>query len=157
MPPAALTDGGAARSARCRTARRRKAAAPKRVAPAPRVPTAPTAPSAPAPAAPPAASPGSGAIPPARLLVSAREYRLTLSRPHIAAGPAIVQLDNRGQDPHDLALRPGSGAGAILIGETPSLKIATAPKTTLAPGTYTLYCDLPGHATLGMSATLLVG
>ncbi len=144
------------RSARCRTARRhRRPAAPKRLPPAPAAaPVVPTAPTAPAP---PVEPPGSGAVAPSRLLVSAREYSLTLSRPHLAAGAAIVQLDNRGQDAHDLTLRPAGGSAVPLIPETQSLNIATSPKTTLAAGTYTLYCDLPGHAALGMSATVTFG
>lgn len=109
----------------------------------------------PPPPAPPPPPPGTPA--PARLLVTAREYSLTLSRPQLPAGDAIVQLDNRGQDPHDLAIRQGDGPASALIGETPSLQVATAPRATLAAGTYTLFCDLPGHATLGMVATLTVG
>lgn len=104
---------------------------------------------------PPPPPPGTPS--PARLLVTAREYSLALSRPQIPAGDAIVQLDNRGQDPHDLAIRQGAGPVSALIGQTPSLQVATAPRATLAAGTYTLFCDLPGHATLGMVATLTIG
>ncbi len=50
-------------------------------------------------AAPAAAKPA-----PARLLVEAREFNLTLSRAKIKPGTAIVQMVNRGQDPHDLAI-----------------------------------------------------
>lgn len=89
--------------------------------------------------------------------MTAREYSLALSRPQLPAGDAVVQLDNRGQDPHDLALRQGAGPAAPLVSETPSLQVATAARRTLAPGAYTLFCDLPGHETLGMSATLTVG
>lgn len=123
---------------------------PRRSAPPAVVP-----PAAPPPPPPPVTPPGQPA--PARLLVTSREYSLALSRPQIPAGEAIVQLDNRGQDPHDLAVRQGSGPMSSLIGETPSLRVATAPRTTLAAGTYTLFCDLPGHAALGMRATLTVG
>ena len=44
---------------------------------------------------------------PSRLLVEAREFNLVLSRPSVKAGDAIVQLANRGEDPHDLRLRRG--------------------------------------------------
>ena len=55
---------------------------------------------------PAAASPADA---PARVLVTAREYGLTLSRPRVEAGPAIVQLYDYGEDPHDLKLqRKGS-------------------------------------------------
>ena len=42
---------------------------------------------------------------PSRLLVEATEFRFTLSRTTVKAGPAIVQLAIRGEDPHDLKLR----------------------------------------------------
>ena len=45
------------------------------------------------------AAPAAGA---ARVLVEATEFRFTLSRTTVKAGPAIVQLAIRGEDPHDL-------------------------------------------------------
>jgi len=142
------------RPARCRK-RRRKPVARRRSAPK-RTPSTPaTPPPPPSTSTPPPPPPGTPS--PARLLVTAREYSLALSRPQIPAGDAIVQLDNRGQDPHDLAIRHGAGPASALIAETPSLQVATAPRAPLAAGTYTLFCDLPGHAALGMQATLTVG
>ena len=85
-----------------------------------------------------------------RLLVTAREFSLTLSRPSLPAGPALVELVNRGEDPHDLRI---GAAGSIA--ETPSGELGSA-RVTLAAGAYELYCSLPGHAGLGMKATLTV-
>ena len=48
---------------------------------------------------------------PSRLLVEATEFRFTLSRTTVKAGPAIVQLAVRGEDPHDLRLVPARGRG----------------------------------------------
>ena len=42
---------------------------------------------------------------PARLGVQANEYHLVLSRGSVKAGPALIQLQNLGQDPHDLRLQ----------------------------------------------------
>jgi uncharacterized cupredoxin-like copper-binding protein len=82
--------------------------------------------------------------------VTAREWKLTLSRPSLKAGPALVELVNRGEDPHDLHI-----GSAGHIPETQSLERGSA-NVTLAAGSYTLYCSLPGHAALGMSANLTV-
>ena len=119
--------------------------------------TTPTTPTNTTPASTPT-TPTTTTPAPARLQVLAREYSFTLSRRSIPAGPAIVELANQGEDGHDLVVEPandGSAAPLLTIPETPS---GTHPngKATLAPGTYRLLCDLPGHAALGMQATLEV-
>jgi plastocyanin len=90
---------------------------------------------------------------PARMLVEAREFNLTLSRTTLAAGPAIIQLANQGEDGHDLRI---AGRGAThAIAETHPGDTALW-RGTLRPGRYRLYCSLPGHAAAGMRATLRV-
>ena len=42
---------------------------------------------------------------PARVQIVAREYSYALSRLHVKAGTAILELDNFGQDPHDLRVQ----------------------------------------------------
>src|SRR5207248_1793790 len=44
---------------------------------------------------------GGAAAPPARVQIGAAEYSFSLSRQTIRAGPAIVELVNFGEDPHD--------------------------------------------------------
>jgi hypothetical protein len=95
---------------------------------------------------------------PSRLLVEATEFRFTLSRTSLKAGPAIVQLAIRGEDPHDLRLAPARGRA--------SRRAAAVPETLpggvaewrgrLTKGRWTLYCSLPGHRAAGMRATLRV-
>ena len=46
-----------------------------------------------------------GAAAPARVQIVAREYSFTLSRLHVRVGTATLELDNFGQDPHDLRLQ----------------------------------------------------
>jgi hypothetical protein len=51
-----------------------------------------------------------GAVPgearaPGRLMVQADEHSLVLSRQSMVRGPALLQVLNRGEDPHDLKLR----------------------------------------------------
>ena len=95
---------------------------------------------------------------PARLLVSASEYRLTLSRPRIARGGAIVQLLNRGQDDHDLRLRRiSSRHGSIARWSVTRPGRLSQLTLRLSPGRYRLWCSLAGHRRLGMRALLRVG
>jgi hypothetical protein len=91
---------------------------------------------------------------PARVLVTAREYALTMSRAKLRAGDAIVQLHNFGEDPHDLHLqRRGSGRvfeiAEVLPGETGTLALWLRRRSS-----YRLWCSIDPHAALGMEATL---
>jgi plastocyanin len=93
----------------------------------------------------------------ARLGVVAREFSLVLSRAALPAGSALVELQNFGQDAHNLRIARVDGAGAAVdvpLAEAGEVKSATA---TLTPGTYKLYCALPGHDAQGMHALLTVG
>jgi hypothetical protein len=97
---------------------------------------------------------------PSRLLVEATEFRFTLSRTTVKAGPAIVQLAIRGEDPHDLRLVPAgrrgraSGRPAVLAETLPGAVAEWRGK--LSRGRWTLYCSLEGHKKAGMRATLTV-
>lgn len=91
-----------------------------------------------------------------RLGVTAKEFKLTLSRTSLTPGDALVQLQNAGEDPHDLHIEPaGGGALAADFPETDP-RTQHQERVTFAPGTYKLYCSLPGHDALGMHATLTV-
>jgi plastocyanin len=94
---------------------------------------------------------------PARMLVEAREYHFVLSRLALKAGPAIIQLADRGEDPHDLRLvKLGRvGARAASIPQTLPGGV-TEWRGTLTRGRWKLYCTLPGHAKLGMRAVITV-
>jgi hypothetical protein len=128
----------------------------------PSAPAAPVAPSAAAPvAAPPVVTPAPVVDDPAptaltRLQTTAREWSLTLSRPSIAAGALSLQLVNAGEDAHDLHIRPASGGADALSASTTQPGTNTTISGSLPAGTYTLYCSLPNHETLGMHATLTV-
>jgi hypothetical protein len=92
---------------------------------------------------------------PARLLVESREFNLVLSRGSVRAGDAIVQLVNRGEDPHDLGLKRGGGRGAGAVGETLPGEVGEW-EGRLRRGRYRLWCTLEGHRALGMRAALRV-
>ena len=100
------------------------------------------------------ASAGRGNDPPERLLVTAREYRLTLSQTKLGAGDSIVQLYDYGEDPHDLALQREGGrrifsVGVVQPGEVGELRLRLKRRST-----YRLWCTLSDHAARGMAATL---
>jgi plastocyanin len=97
--------------------------------------------------------------PPGRLLVTNKEVsptqlQLQLSRPSLNAGSAIVEQYNAGSDPHDLVLEKD---GSIPFAY-PTLDPGGDQRQTitLTRGTWTLYCSLLNHRSLGMQATLTV-
>lgn len=83
-------------------------------------------------------------------------FHFVLSRPSVPAGQVVIEFVNHGQDEHNLhAVEPFGGEEAGSLANTapnahPSLTL------TLHPGSYTLFCSLPGHEAKGMKATLTV-
>ncbi len=75
----------------------------------------------------------------------------------IVSGPAVAfEVVNDGPTPHTLTVRDEPSRRILLT--TPELRPGTETRLigTIAPGTYTLFCALPGHESLGMRATLVV-
>jgi plastocyanin len=116
----------------------------------------------------PAGPAGAGAGParaqaagtPARLMVYAQEWSLWPSRSSIRAGSVVVQLWNRGQDGHNLQIRRLNSRGAM-VGPAQGAGITQSGLVKqvawhLGPGTYELYCSMPGHLKAGMHARLSV-
>jgi len=93
--------------------------------------------------------------PPARVQVSAKEFYYSLSRHTVVAGPAIVELVNFGEDPHDLRLQR---IGGTRIYRTPQVQPGKYfdLSLTLLRGKYRLWCSIANHRALGMQATLVV-
>lgn len=110
-----------------------------------------------APTAPPATeAPPSEEAPLAHLSVKAVEWSYTLSRPEVDTGEVIVELNNQGEDSHNLKLqREGSAEPPAAIPVAEPAK-QTSARLTLSPGSYRLYCSLDQHDEKGMHATLLV-
>ncbi len=92
---------------------------------------------------------------PARLQVSADEFRYALSRQSIAAGPAIVELVNYGEDAHDLRLRRVGGTRTYRIGRVRPGRFGELEARFL-PGRFTLWCSVADHRKRGMVARLVV-
>jgi hypothetical protein len=116
------------------------------------LPPAPVPP-APPPPLPPEPEPEPEAN---RLAVKAAEYFYVLSRPSVRAGEVTIELNNRGEDPHNLNLREEGGDGAPYeLPETDSLQRSVAG-FDLPTGNYRLWCSLPEHEANGMYTTLVV-
>ena len=71
-----------------------------------------------------------------------------------AAGSVTVDFDNPASLSHDVVIEDESGAE---VGKTDLVSQGkTSTTVELAPGTYTYYCDVPGHREGGMEGTLTV-
>lgn len=100
--------------------------------------------------------PARGADAQPRLLVTADEWSLGLSRGVIDPGRAIVQLYNRGEDAHDLRMRR-AGRSRVTIGpETAPGDVSEFTVGLRSGARYKLWCSLAGHKELGMRAKLRV-
>lgn len=120
-------------------------------APATAAPTTPPPLPAPAPGPQPEPEPEAN-----RLSVKGAEYYFVLSRPSVKAGAVTIELNNQGEDPHNLNLRlEESGEEPQQIAETGSGE-RTVATFDLPPGRYRLWCSLPEHEEKGMSTTLMV-
>jgi len=102
-------------------------------------------------------APGATALAPApaRVQVSAKEFFFALSRRTVVAGPAIVELVNFGEDPHELRMeRVGGGR----LWKTPLVYPGAYYdlNAKLVPGRYRLWCSVGNHRQLGMTAVLTV-
>jgi hypothetical protein len=90
--------------------------------------------------------------------------RYTLSRPCVTAGEVDVELNNQGEDPHHVFLRPAGMASVdpvFRIPDDPPLYELPPGEVeeatlTLTAGDWYLWCDLLTHEQQGMYATLQV-
>jgi uncharacterized cupredoxin-like copper-binding protein len=90
-----------------------------------------------------------------RLGVGESEFHLVLSRASVKTGLVIVQLQNDGQDVHDLRMKRIGGTRTYAFPLTSPGGRATRT-LKLLPGRYRLWCSVANHAQLGMQAVLRV-
>ena len=95
---------------------------------------------------------------PSGLTVDETEFALRPSKTLVAAGTVRLRVYNRGEDDHNLVVHERDGTPHIV-----SLRPAEAGTISvrLAPGTYTLVCNLfagtpDSHEAKGMTTTLTV-
>jgi plastocyanin len=70
------------------------------------------------------------------------------------AGSVTIDYDNPASLSHDVVVEDEAGNE---LGKTDLISNSTTSATVdLAPGTYTFYCDVPGHREGGMEGTLTV-
>jgi plastocyanin len=70
------------------------------------------------------------------------------------AGKVTIDFTNKAPLPHNVVLVDSSNR---ILGQTPTFQGESKSFTvTLAPGTYTYYCSVPGHRQAGMQGTLTV-
>jgi uncharacterized cupredoxin-like copper-binding protein len=98
-----------------------------------------------------AAEPPSGAI-----QVTMTEYKFTPSNLELKSGTATFYLVNSGSQQHDMVIADANGnvvarSELVYAGNTSNFTIGN-----LAPGTYGIYCDVPGHKESGMVGKLTV-
>ena len=91
---------------------------------------------------------------PARLGVKAWEFGFTISAKEVEAGDTIIELNNQGEDDHNLHVQPVDGSEELATPDTDPGSINRVRLTT-TPGAYRLWCSLPNHAVWGMDATFV--
>jgi len=96
---------------------------------------------------------GHGTARAAHVTVTEREYSIKLSANSLAAGTVTFKVHNAGHIAHALDL---SGAGLKTTITVPTIAPGATRSVTvkLKNGTLSLWCPLPGHASLGMKASL---
>ena len=112
----------------------------------------------------PAPAPLTCAVPSSSLGVVARDATgssFTLSRACVTAGQVTVELNNQGEDPHNVFLRPISGPDPrYSIPADPPYELGQLSQEEatfgLAAGEWYLWCDLLLHEEQGMNAYLTV-
>lgn len=91
------------------------------------------------------ASGTTGAVP-----VVLEEFAIAPGTLDVPAG-AVLSIENQGAIVHNLSV-DGAASPMIDAGETAQLDLSS-----LAPGTYTMRCDVPGHEAAGMTGSLTIG
>jgi plastocyanin len=109
-------------------------------------------------AAPTVAAPASGesAANAVEVQATLREWALDLNQTEVPAGAVRFVVNNQGRFAHNFTIKD---ANNTVLGKTPTFAADKGPQVvevTLAPGTYTVYCSLPGHAAQGQQNTLIV-
>ena len=115
-----------------------------------------------APAASAAASSDSASTAPASsasaegTAVTVKDFKIDPVDIKASAGTVTLAVSNAGPTIHNVAIRDASGK---VLATTKDLKAGESETITaeLAAGSYTTFCSLPGHESLGTKGTLVVG
>jgi plastocyanin len=96
------------------------------------------------------------ALPSTSVGLGMREYRFSVYRPSVHAGRVTFNMTNFGEDAHDLRLTGPGGYRSSVSPDVAAGGHARFKVTLRRAGLYHLVCLKPGHAALGMKATLRV-
>ena len=100
---------------------------------------------------------GSGAAQPAgSIKVTMTEFKFDPSTISASAGKVVFFLVNGGTTSHDMIIRDSSGArigGSELVSAGDTFVFTV---NNISAGTYTYFCDQPGHEASGMKGALTV-
>jgi uncharacterized cupredoxin-like copper-binding protein len=101
-------------------------------------------------------APGKAAAPASSVSVTETEFKIALPAAKVGPGKITFAVKNAGKIQHDLVV---SGTGVSAAAKTPLIDAGASAKVTvtLAAGSYTLYCSVPGHRAAGMVTKLTVG
>lgn len=91
--------------------------------------------------------------------VGLHEYRIALYRSRVLPGRVRLNLENLGEDGHDVRVIGPSGAASAVRGTSPEVKPGarhTLKVTLRRRGLYRLVCTLADHEARGMVARLRV-
>ena len=99
---------------------------------------------------------GGSAQPAGSIKVTLTEFKFDPSTISAPSGKVVFYLVNGGTTSHDLVIRDGSnnrvdGSELISAGDTFIFTV-----NSIAAGTYTYFCDQPGHEASGMKGTLTI-
>lgn len=83
--------------------------------------------------------------------VTESEFKIVLASTDLKAGKITFDVKNEGAIPHDLAIAGTSDKTKLI-----PAKGAAQLTVTLKPGTYELYCSVPGHKDAGMDLKVTV-
>jgi plastocyanin len=67
----------------------------------------------------------------------------------------VVSMPNQSGVSHNIAVQSGT-SGPVLGASSFSTKGTVSVTVNLKPGTYTFFCEAPGHRAAGMDGTLTV-
>ncbi len=88
-------------------------------------------------------------------VIHVRDFTLDPASVTATGGSISLAVTNDGPTIHNVTIRDGSGT---IVGGTKDLQPGTSETLSmkLAPGSYVLFCSLPGHESLGIKGTLTV-
>lgn len=115
-----------------------------------------TALSTPEPTPSPESTTSSTPAPTDAVALVVKDFTLDPIDVNVDTGPFALAVSNQGPTVHNVIIRDDSGAALagtrdLRDGESETIAV------DLAPGRYVLFCSLPGHESLGIVGTLIVG